>query len=77
MIQMLYDEHDNGYYIPMYVELIVLLFYHGFATTKEIVAMKRDMVDFDNLIVNLPGKQKANELVLSVRSPEDTEMITK
>ena len=57
MIQMLYDEHDNGYYVPMYVELIILLFYHGFATTKEIIAMKRDLVDFDNLIVNLPGKQ--------------------
>lgn len=56
-IQTLYDEYDNGYYVPMYVELIILLFYHGFATAKEIIAMKRGMVDFDNLIVNLPNKK--------------------
>lgn len=56
-IDTVYGDYASGYYLPMYVELIILLFYCGFANTKEIVSMKRDMVDFETNTVTLPDKQ--------------------
>ena len=35
-----YEEYKIGYYVPMYVELLCLLFYHGFATTKDHIILQ-------------------------------------
>lgn len=53
---LIYNDYDTDYYLPKYVECIILLFYCGFATSKEIVSMKRDMVDFETKTVALPDK---------------------
>ena len=39
-----------------YLELIVLLFYNGFARADEIVALKEEMIDHRNMTVRLSGK---------------------
>lgn len=55
-IDIVYGDYAGGYYLPMYVELIILLFYCGFADTREIIEMKRDMVNFKDNTVTLPNK---------------------
>ena len=56
IIDLVYNDYDSDYYLPKYVECIILLFYSGFATSKEIVSMKRDMVDLKTKTVTLPNK---------------------
>lgn len=56
-IDMLYGDYPQGHYLPQYIELIILLFYCGFATPQEIVSMKKGMVDPQTKIVTLPDKK--------------------
>ena len=53
IIDMIYDGYPVNYYMPKYIELIILLFYNGFATSFEILSMKKDMVDFKTQTVHL------------------------
>ena len=39
-----------------YIECIIRLFYNGFEKAEEIVALKEDMIDFENSTVNLSGR---------------------
>lgn len=39
-----------------YIELIILMYYNGFARAEEIVKLKRDMIDHRNRTVRLPGR---------------------
>ena len=57
VIDLIYEDFPDNYYMPKYIELIMLLFYCGFATSFEILDMKKDMVDFQTQIVNLPNKK--------------------
>lgn len=57
VIDLIYQDYPENYYVPKYTELIILLFYNGFATSFEILSMKKDMVDFTTQIVHLPNKE--------------------
>lgn len=39
-----------------YTECIILLFYNGFETPKEIAELKRENIDFRNKVAKLPGR---------------------
>lgn len=47
---------DNEEDRAEYIECILLLFYCGFSSASEIVALKESMIDFRNSTVRLPGR---------------------
>jgi len=55
-INVIYEDYPQGHYIPKQVEQIILLFYSGFADSKEVLSMHKDMVNFKTNIVMLPTK---------------------
>lgn len=57
IIKIVYEDYPQNYYMPKYIELIILLFYCGFATSFEILSVKEDMIDFETRVVTLPTKK--------------------
>lgn len=39
-----------------YIELIILLYYNGFARAEEIIALKENMINHSNRVININGK---------------------
>lgn len=56
-IDMLYGDYAQGFYLPQYIELIILLFYCGFESSHRIVKMTKDMVDKETGVVTMPDKK--------------------
>lgn len=49
------DEPSKRNY-GMYLECLLLLYYHGFANAEEIILLKEDMIDFDNHEIHFDQK---------------------